>query len=172
MEKLPGDYIAGFVDGEGCFALKFRRDIRHERKNKPVYFYWDVEFAIELRSDDKELLEKIQATLGCGKISVSRRGTARYSVERIDDLITTIVPFFSKYKLRGKKQPDFELWKEAVTIFHRNQRRAPNIEKGSRGFKKTLWNPQDLKKLSEIQEAMKKYKSKRDEWKWLKHTRS
>ena len=25
-EKLPGDYIAGFVDGEGRFSLKFRVD--------------------------------------------------------------------------------------------------------------------------------------------------
>lgn len=41
IEKLPEDYIAGFVDGEGCFALNFRRDIRHERGKrsgiKPIY---------------------------------------------------------------------------------------------------------------------------------------
>lgn len=58
MEKLSGDYIAGFVDGEGCFALKLRREIRYERKNKPTYIYWDAEFAIVLREDDKEILKK------------------------------------------------------------------------------------------------------------------
>lgn len=40
---LPGDYIAGFVDGEGCFALKFRRDVRHDRPGNPEYYYWDIE---------------------------------------------------------------------------------------------------------------------------------
>jgi len=38
--KLSGDYIAGFVDGEGCFDLQFRRDIRHKRLGKPVYYSW------------------------------------------------------------------------------------------------------------------------------------
>ena len=60
MEKLPGDYIAGFIDGEGCFALKFRRDVRRERKNNPVYYYWDIEFAVVLRGDDKDILNNIK----------------------------------------------------------------------------------------------------------------
>jgi len=38
FEKLPGDYVAGFVDDKGCFYINFRRDVRHDRKNKPVYF--------------------------------------------------------------------------------------------------------------------------------------
>lgn len=167
MQELSGDYIAGFVDGEGCFALKFRRDIRHERKNKPVYFYWDIEFAIELRQDDRGLLEKIQATLECGRINVNRRGVARYSVQRIEDLNSIIVPFFTKHRLYGKKQHDFGLWKEATSIFQRNQRQELNIQKGKRGFCKTMWNPKDLKRLIEIHKEMKQYKSKREEWKWL-----
>ena len=42
MNKLPGDYVAGFVDGEGCFILSFRRDIRHDCGKrsgiKPTYY--------------------------------------------------------------------------------------------------------------------------------------
>ena len=68
MEKLPGDYIAGFVDGEGCFALKFVRSVRHDRPNKPVYFYWALEFVIMLKADDKEILDRIQYTLDCGTV--------------------------------------------------------------------------------------------------------
>ena len=168
MEKLPGDYIAGFVDGEGCFALKFRRDVKPDRKNKPIYFYWDIEFVIELRGDDKEILERILEILDCGKISMSKRGSVRYAVNEINDISTKIIPFFETYKLHAKKKYDFLLWKEAVIIFKRNQRLMLNRRKGEKGFHKIFWNADDIERLKQIHIEMGKYKSKRDEWKWLK----
>ena len=168
MEKLPGDYIAGFVDGEGCFALKFRRDVRHDRKNKPVYFYWDIEFAIVLRNDDREILESIKYTLNCGRLNKpDQRGFARHSVTHINDLTAKIVPFFDKHPLYAKKKYDFLLWKEAVGIFKRNQRFEVNARAGKDGFQKTIWNEKDLKRLAAIHEEMKQYKAKHKGWKWL-----
>ena len=67
-KELPGDYVAGFVDGEGCFYLTYRSEIRYERPGKPKYFRWTPYFAINLRQDDKEILEKIRNTLSCGNI--------------------------------------------------------------------------------------------------------
>lgn len=172
MEKLSGDYIAGFVDGEGCFALKFRRDVRHERGKrsgvKPVYFYWDIEFAIVLRGDDKEILDRINYTLGCGTVRTNKKGDARYSITDINDLSQKIIPFFEEFKLHAKKKHDFKLWKESVKIFLRNQRLSINSRKGERGFHKVNWNPDDIERLKEIHEEMKKYKSNIKEWKWLK----
>lgn len=168
MNKLPGDYIAGFVDGEGCFALKFRRDVRHKRKNTPIYFYWDIEFVICLRQDDRGILEKIRDTLSCGKVNNSdKHGAVRYAVNDINDLSDKVVPFFQKYPLRAKKQFDFQLWKEAVEIFKRNQRLVVNIKKGERGFHKVNWNPKDIARLKEIHNEMIKYKSGGKPWKWL-----
>ncbi len=169
MSLLPPHYISGFVDGEGCFALKYRREIKLNRKNKPVYFYWDVEFAILLRGDDIDILHAIKKTLGCGKISMSKRGDARYAVNNISELSNIIVPFFSKYQLRAKKKYDFMLWKEAVEIFQRNQRKKINSEPGKDGFQKTNWNPGDLKRLLAIHEEMAKYRKNTDKrpWKWL-----
>lgn len=164
---LSGDYIAGFVDGEGCFALKFRRDIRHERKGSPVYFYWDIEFAILLRADDKDILNQIKETLGCGNLSFDKRGSVRYSVTNIEDLFNKVVPFFEAHQLRAKKRHDFELWKEALLIFIKNQRKELNRKKGLRGFHKVPWNPSDTNRLVEIHEKMKTYKSVGKEWKWI-----
>jgi len=169
MEKLPGDYIAGFVDGEGCFALKYRRDVRHERKNKPVYFYWTAEFAILLRSDDGDVLEKIKETLQCGSISNNRnKAFLRYSVQNIPDLKNKIVPFFDKHCLYAKKSKDFKLWKEAVEILMRNRQTDVRREENQRGFSKINWPPHDLKRLIESQREMQKYKSGHRPWKWLK----
>ncbi|MBI3588911.1 MAG: LAGLIDADG family homing endonuclease [Candidatus Liptonbacteria bacterium] len=165
MDKLPGDYVAGFVDGEGCFALKFRRDVKHERKGKPIYFYWDIEFAIVLREDDGGIIQNIRDTLGCGKISISRKGQVRYSVNRIDDLLDKVVPFFERYRLRAKKRFDFELWTEALEILSRNQQ-TKTKRKGI-GFAKVEWGRDDLKRLREIQEEMREFKSKRSDWKWI-----
>jgi len=170
MEKLPGDYIAGFVDGEGCFALNFRRDIRHERGKrsgvKPIYFYWDIQFAIVLREDDKEILEKIRDTLECGKVTgPNKKGQVRFQATEINDLSKKIVPFFEKYQLHAKKKFDFQLWKEAVEIFKRNQRPTLNVGKG--GFYKINWNPEDLKRLKEIYKEMRKYKNNTKPPKWL-----
>ncbi|MFH1162346.1 MAG: LAGLIDADG family homing endonuclease [Candidatus Jorgensenbacteria bacterium] len=167
MEKLPGDYIAGFVDGEGCFALKFRRDVRHERKGKPEYFYWDIEFVIGLKADDKDILERIRDTMGCGRLgNIDRRGLVRYAVNDVRDLVKKVIPFFEKYPLHAKKRHDFKLWSEAVTIFTRNQRKGVNAGKG--GFQKTEWNGRDLQRIKEIKEEMATYKGgNRHNWKWL-----
>lgn len=166
-EKLPGDYIAGFVDGEGCFALKFVRDVRYERKNKPTYFYWDIEFVISLRGDDKEVLEKIQKTLGCGKINFNKKGDARYAVNDIGELLDKIVPFFEKYPLHAKKRLDFQLWKEALAILARNQQRNMQRSLKQTGFSKIQWSPKDFSRLREIHEEMRQYKSRGKDWKWL-----
>lgn len=160
MEKLSGDYIAGFVDGEGCFALKFIRSVRHDRKNKPIYFYWAIEFAIMLRADDIEILESIQYTLNCGRISTNESQKSRYSVSKLNDLLTIIVPFFGKYPLHTKKRFDYLLWVEALLILKRNQQKNT--------FGKINMNEEDFLRLGEIHKEMGEFKSKSNkEWKWL-----
>lgn len=115
--KLPGDYVAGFIDGEGCFVIvvskhkttKLRRDAR-------------VSFQIEVRDDDREIIESIQKTLGCGRIyhlSYERYGWkphVKLMVSRINDLVTKIIPFFARYPLRAKKKHSFELFCQAVSV--------------------------------------------------------
>lgn len=169
MDKLPGDYISGFIDGEGCFALKFRRDVRHERKNKPVYFYWDIEFAIVLRKDDQEIIEKIKKTLDCGRISLDKRGMVRFAVNDLSDLLYKIVPFFEKYQLRAKKRFDFNLWKKAVLLLYNNKGLMTGISTTGnlKRQRKNKWDRRKIKILKDIYEAMKKYKGIDRQWKWI-----
>ncbi|SRR5258708_7182964 len=117
---LPQDYIAGLVDGEGCFSLNFRRDVRRERKKSPIYFRWKAAFSIVMRMDDHSLLELVKTTLGCGDITYSR-GNVRFQVQDTQILQSIIVPFFTLHKLYGKKSKDFQLWKEAVSILVKNR---------------------------------------------------
>ncbi len=159
---LSGDYVAGFVDGEGCFNLQFRRDVRHERTNKPIYYSWKVQFVIVARKDDKELLKKIQKRLNCGYIYYARGDQVRYSVQDMENLYNIIIPFFRKYPLFGKKKKDFELWAEAVGILCRNK-----------GKTIVNWNKTDLQRLIKVHELMQKYKAKRPQGlKWASIAKS
>lgn len=167
-QTLSGEYIAGFTDGEGCFDLQFRRDVRHERTNKPVYYGWKTQFIIVVRNDDEKLLRNIKNALNCGCIHFARGDQVRYSVQDIENLYNIIVPFFRKYPLSGKKKKDFKLWAEAIEIIYRNKRKSMNVKRGFRGFTKTSWNKQDFLRLIEIQKSMQQYKSKRPQgFKWI-----
>lgn len=129
MKGLDSRYIAGFVDGEGCFALNYRADRRYDGKGNKIYeyHYWKTEFAIVLHPSDAELLRLIKQSLGVGSISFKRAGDqVRYSVQNVLDLNNVIVPFFKKNPLFGTKAKDFELWSQAVHLLytHRQKKRV------------------------------------------------
>lgn len=159
-KKLNRNYVAGFVDGEGCFGLQFRKDVRHERLGSPAYYSRKAQFIIVARADEKELFERIKDLFKCGE-NYETNGEIHYSVQKLYDLHDAIIPFFRKYNLEGKKKYDFELWAEAVEIIYKNKRNTTNIQKGVRGFTKTVWDEQDFNRLLEIHKLMQKYKSKR-----------
>ena len=169
-DKLSGNYIAGFVDGEGCFALKFRKDIKQNKGNKKFreYFYWGVEFVIQLRSDDIEILRLIKGTLKCGNINTLKNGEqARYSVQNAKENYEKIVPFFRKHRMFGKKGLDFELWAQAVAILYKHKNTELNIKKGVRGFINKQISRESMDKLGQLRNDMLTYKAKRDkDFKW------
>ena len=158
--KLSGDYIAGLVDGEGCFSLRCYTEVKRHRQRKPTYFRWQVEFVIVLREDDIQLLQSVQDTIGCGTITRSQ-GTVRYSVRGINELNSVIIPFFKKHPLYGKKKADFELWSEAVKILHGHNFKGVNIREGSRGFIENPWIQDELDKLQELHHKIVCHKTNR-----------
>ncbi len=164
---LSNDYVAGFVDGEGCFALTVRRDVRKERSSKATYVSWKAAFVICLRSDDSEILKEIQKIFKCGSITYSKN-TVRFQVSNITDLFDRVVPFFNKNKMFGKKSKDFEMWSKAIAILNKYKilRGTVNIENGKAGFQKVAWSEQDIKEIHEIYTLSSKYKSKRESAKW------
>lgn len=119
IQPLNPHYVAGFIDGEGSFVffLSPRKDIRSG-------FEVNLDFQIELRIDDREILERIQATFGgIGHINVLNyeryrrwQPHVKYRVGRIDQLRNRLVPFFRQYPLQAKKQKNFEIFAQAVEL--------------------------------------------------------
>lgn len=114
--KLNPYYLTGFTDGDGCFTVT----VRKSPSNK---IGWRVVccFQIGLAIEDKDLLEKIQATWGVGDIVKPVVNVLHYRVTNIQDLINVIIPHFEKYSLITQKQADFKLFKEIVQIIKRGE---------------------------------------------------
>lgn len=152
-KKLPGDYVAGFIDGEGCFYLTYRSETKKNRPGKPKYYRWLPYFAMTVRKDDVEILRKIQNTLDCGRIyflknQESKWGSQAYfGVQHINDLYEKVMPFFKKYQLRAKKRYDFDLWRQGLEILYRNKRARKSC------------SAKDHERLASLRARMREYKS-------------
>lgn len=164
-KKLPGNYVAGFVDGEGCFSLFYRKDVKKFKKSQKIYYEWKACFAIASRIDDTNLLKNIKDTLNVGSLYFGKR-LVQFRVSNLDELYYVIMPFFKKYRLHGKKREDFKLWSEAVTILYNQKLKGGKILKGLYGFRRKDWNREEFSRLNEIREKMKRYKSMRPEFKY------
>lgn len=121
-KKLNPNYIAGFIDGEGSFSVSIG-------KHKTLKRGLEVrcEFEIELRADDKEILERICATLGCGKIydcSYERYGWyphAKYKITSTKDMERILFPFLEKYPLQAKKAKVYKLFRKIVLLVRKKK---------------------------------------------------
>jgi len=147
--------ISSIVNQDGCFDLQFRKDVRRERTNSPTYYRWKAQFIITSQKDNIKVLEKIGKEFDCGKVTISR-DQARFSVQKIDDIVEVVIPFFRKNLLEGNKKKDFDLWSKGVNIIHNNK-----------GKSLVSWKKSDLMQLIEIQKAGVKYKNKPRTPKWL-----
>lgn len=117
VNKLQPWYITGLTDGEGCFAINVSK-----HKTKKIRRDAWLSFEIELRADDKPLLEKLRATWGVGHIYIlnyERYGWkphVKYHLRGLKELTEILIPFFRHFPLVGKKRKDFELFVKAAEV--------------------------------------------------------
>ena len=105
---LNPNYIVGFVDGEGCFSITIN-------KNNGRLPEVRLLFAIELEASDEEILNRIAATIGCGRIykvlyrkHPNWKPHSKLKVSNFKDISEKVIPFFTKYPLEAKKRFQFE----------------------------------------------------------------
>lgn len=154
-EKSQKFNLLQLANDDACFDLQFRKDTRHERTGSPTYYRWKLQFVITGPRESVKIMEQVKKELGCGDISQTA-GQARFSVQKIDDIYETVVPYFRKHTLSENKKRDFELWQKAVEIIYSNK-----------GIYLSKWHKNDLKKLVEIHKIKSKYKQKPRAGKWI-----
>jgi hypothetical protein len=119
-QELTPEYVAGFVDGEGCFSVSIRPHptVRYGSRSVigPV-------FQIYQHHDDLDLLERFKIFFGCGRITSKgpNSNVMTYAVSGRRELETIIIPFFEKSPLRSSKRGDFEKFREIVLRMQRKE---------------------------------------------------
>jgi LAGLIDADG endonuclease len=118
-------WIAGFVDGEGCFSCPIFR-------NRTTALGWQVqpEFSVVQSSQSRRVLEEVELFFECGHVSDNVRhdnhrcSLSRYRVTKVSDLRGSIIPFFQVNRLRTSKSVDFEKFEQIVALMHSGRHRS------------------------------------------------
>jgi len=98
-----GYYLAGLIDGEGCFR------VAHEAKR--------CEFLMKLRADDRWILDRARLFIGHGRLVDEDSGVSKPTVKLVIDTkdgCAAVCSMLTRYPLRAKKLRDFLHWEQVV----------------------------------------------------------
>ncbi len=122
-------FIAGYVSGEGSFYISAPKSSAGQLQ---------CGFSLKVRDDDRELVEMVRLALDqAGRIylieakryqyewdGVKRQDAVTLMIRRLSELVNTVIPFFDRYPLRGKKRANYDLWKQAVMMMWNDEHRT------------------------------------------------
>ncbi len=109
---VSNEYVVGLTDGEGCFYVNIWKSSAY-RAGAGVQLH----FHLKMQERDRELLEKVRNTIGCGAVYFQKEQRAnhcqcyRYTVSAQRDIKNTVIPFFRKHPLQSAtKRASFEIF--------------------------------------------------------------
>ena len=112
MVELHGEWIAGFVDGEGCFFVGINRT--RYGIGKQVY----PELTVVVHERDLQILYALKNFFGVGVVRRNHGRRFCYRVRGLKALSTVIVPFFERYRLKTKKRVDFLKFRRILRLMN------------------------------------------------------
>lgn len=114
-------WVIGFVDGEGCFSIGFvRQPDRMNRRGYTTGYQVSHRFVVTQGERSLSCLHELCEFFGIGKVYRNKRfdnhkeDLHMYYVQRREDLLNVIIPFFRRYPMRSAKQKDFEKFAQCV----------------------------------------------------------
>ncbi len=115
QERLDTKWIAGFVDGEGCFHVSIN-------KMKCMKLDWQVlpEFRIVQHQRDEQILHRIQKVFRCGNVVINHGDRKELRIRGLEDL-NKIIKFFQEHKLQTIKRKSFDLFVKIISLMNKKQ---------------------------------------------------
>ena len=121
QERLVSDdYLAGFVEGEGCFYIGIVRSRETSSRWQVIYF-----FKVSQNPTGRLVLEQLRRRLSCGYIKANSKSdktdkSLAYVVRDLPNLVKSVIPFF-RGKLLTKKAEDFEKFSQVIELVSTKQ---------------------------------------------------
>jgi LAGLIDADG endonuclease len=116
---LDPNWIAGFVDGEGCFSVSVHRSSMMHRHGG-----WQLQpaFHVYQHQDHREVLAAMVPIFGCGRVRPKgpKSSVLAFVVEALQDLETAVLPFFEQHPLVVKRD-DFSAFAAIVRSMRRKE---------------------------------------------------
>ena len=127
VSEQAGNFVAGFVDGEGSFFTSTRKHF--EITNGQIVYQrptgWRFSVNFNISNNDITVLEYCQKQLGCGNIKETNDGkNVKYALEIQDREILKkhIVPFFKKFQfVARKKRHEFRVFQVLLRLLDKKQ---------------------------------------------------
>ena len=107
------NWLVGFSEGEGSFSIGLSKSELYKTGYKV-----SLSFSISQHNNDIYLMKKIAKYINCGIVYESKDSNqyVTFRVNKLLDIVSKILPLFSKYSLQGSKKLDFEDFKKVVLI--------------------------------------------------------
>jgi hypothetical protein len=107
LDRIPydlGNWVAGFVDGEGSFNVP----IRQERdRGLP----WRVSLSFNVSQIGEEAPKLLQTIFGVGTVRGRGDGVFYFEVTKPSDIEARVFPFFDQFQLRSPKRNDLPIFR-------------------------------------------------------------
>ena len=119
MTEMSPENVSGYVTGEGCFYAESGYDPKYKLKHRIR-----LAFCVEVRADDRVLLEMVKNKLECGNVysldfgrykgyeDKKWRPHTKLRVSNFEDLYNKVIPFFKQHNLFGVKKQAFDVFYE------------------------------------------------------------
>ena len=106
-----GDFLAGFVEGEGSFNVSLRRKTDYKVS-------WQVVMSFNVSQKDPTILGILKKELNCGIIKVRKKDLLySYDVTNPQDIIQRVIPYFQKFPLLSEsKRKNFAIFCKIAQI--------------------------------------------------------
>ena len=112
LDQIPcdlGNWVAGFVDGEGSFNVPIRRE---RDRGLP----WRVSLSFNVSQIGRELPELLRTVFGVGTVRDRGDGVHYFEVTRPRELFERVFPFFEQFQLRSPKEGDLAIFRKITEL--------------------------------------------------------
>ena len=112
LDQIPcdlGNWVAGFVDGEGSFNVPIRRE---RDRGLP----WRVSLSFNVSQIGRELPELLRSVFDVGTVRDRGDGVHYFEVTRPRDLFERVFPFFEQFPLRSPKEGDLAIFRRITEL--------------------------------------------------------